>query len=112
MVNQAIGQSQSRIPWITSWLTLTMERKTGPPKNQWLHLRKIFFSINMSRKCRNQNQIAGVAEEDHANHGKTTSKTGQARRCRHCCAYVRGQRAVIATDVGVPQRRLGVTSIS
>ena len=30
--------------------------------------------------------MVGVAEEDHVNHGRTISKTGQASWCHYCCA--------------------------
>ena len=30
--------------------------------------------------------MVGVTEEDHINHGRTTSRNGHASRCRHRCA--------------------------
>ena len=59
-----------------------------------------------------------VAEKDLVNHGTTTSRNGQAIRCRHCCASrmteVGGQLLQQMHLLEYPQRRLGlgVTGIS
>ena len=50
-----------------------------------------------------------VADDDRrVNHGGTTSKNGQASHCHRCWAPIEAE----VYDVGVPQRRLGVTSVS
>ena len=57
-----------------------------------------------------------VAEEDLINHGRATSKNGQASRCRHLCTSqmteVDGQSSQRMHLLQYPQRRLGVTGIS
>ena len=42
--------------------------------------------IHCQRSYYKEQWILGVADEDCVNRGRTTSKNGQANRCRHCCA--------------------------
>ena len=46
------------------------------------------MSVVMTR-CRRSHYkekwMVGVAEEDHVNYGRTTSRNGQPSRCHHCC---------------------------
>ena len=54
-----------------------------------------------------------AAEEDLVNHGRTTSRNGQANRCHHCCtSRMTKVDEQSSQKLGVPQRHLCVTSTS
>ena len=73
--------------------------------------------IHYRRSYYKEQWMVVVAEEDLVNHGRTTSRNGQANRCRNCCASrmtksMSSHRSRTDASVGVPQRRLGVTGIN